>query len=80
MRTVKVGADTLLVDNKNYTFSVAPPPENEARKRLLAATQAHAAQKKSTPAHSEQKIATQRSKASRTSLVLPVMDTAHRSV
>ena len=39
VRTVKVGNDTLLVDNKNYTYSVAPPPENEARKRLLQGTQ-----------------------------------------
>jgi len=36
MRTVKLGNDTLHVDNKNYTFQVAPLPENEARKRLLA--------------------------------------------
>jgi len=38
IRTVKVGSNTLHVDNKNYTFQVAPPPENEARKRLLAQT------------------------------------------
>ena len=44
LRTVKIGNDTLHVDNKNYTFSVAPPPENEARKRLLGQT-ASSAQK-----------------------------------
>ena len=42
VRTVKVGNNTLLVDNKNYTFQVAPPPENEARKRLLGQTQSSA--------------------------------------
>ena len=35
IRTVKVGDSTLLVDNKNYTYSVAKASENEARKRLL---------------------------------------------
>ena len=35
VRTVKVGDSTLLVDNKNYTYSVAKATENEARKRLL---------------------------------------------
>ena len=35
VRTVKVGDSTLVVDHKNYTYSVAKPPENEARKRLL---------------------------------------------
>ena len=38
VRAVKVGNDTLLVDKTNYTYSVAPPPENEAKKRLLAQT------------------------------------------
>ena len=38
VRTVKIGNDTLHVDNQNYTFQVAPPPENEARKRLLGQT------------------------------------------
>ena len=47
LRTVKFGNDTLHVDNKNYTFSVAPPPENEARKRLLGQT-ASSAQKINT--------------------------------
>ena len=35
VRKVRVGDNILHVDNKNYTYSVAPPRENEARKRLL---------------------------------------------
>ena len=35
MRTVRVGDNLLQVDNKNYTFQVAPPQENESRRRLL---------------------------------------------
>ena len=38
VRTVKIGNETLQVDNQNYTYKIAPPPENEARKRLLAHT------------------------------------------
>lgn len=41
-RTVKLGADTLYVDNKNYTYTLAPPPENLARARLLGQTQSSA--------------------------------------
>ena len=43
----------LRVDNKNYTYHVAPKEENEARKRLLGQTNASQSRNTATEAKKE---------------------------